>query len=528
MISVHSIYPQKLYKSNCLTYTLEYLDSTVYHDIGESEEISRVLTLLGRDTSCHVRYDDSWSTVSGKHALIEKNGNRWRLVHLSKTNQTYVNGKSIQTPYILKNGDEIQLSANGPRVIFKNRKNIWRRFLYGGLVFVAFLVGLLIPSPLYRNYQGLVIEDDVEALIDTTNMVIDGGTYNGSIIKNSQVRNGYGRYETESGSVYEGHWINDRLIYGTRTTQSSTYSGHFNSDLNNDGFGIIKYNDEYIERKREQGLADSDITTKYIGNWYKNNKHGIGRSYKKDGRIEFGHYSNGEFRKVPKANYQVGSSVYGIDVSHFQKDINWNDLALYCDRNGNVHTKGAEERIYMQPVFFAYIKATEGATIRDEMFSVRMTEAERHGIVKGAYHFLRLGSSVESQLKNFLELATWTHGDLPPALDIEIEAEIKKYGVGKLQSMALEWLEGVESKMGVQPIIYTRENIRNKYLSDSKFKKYQFWIAKYSSKRPEKMDWQIWQQTEKGDINGYEGNIDINIFHGNYSSFIKFIGINEP
>lgn len=177
----------------------------------------------------------------------------------------------------------------------------------------------------------------------------------------------------------------------------------------------------------------------------------------------------------------------------------------------------------MQPVFFAYMKATEGATIKDDMFSVRMTEAERHGIIKGAYHFLHLGSTVDAQLKNFLETATWTRGDLPPALDVEVENEIKKYGVTTLQSMILEWLEKVEKRMGVRPVIYTRESIRNKYLNDSRFKKYQFWIARYSDKGPDNFDWQIWQKTEKGQMSGHKGNVDINLFRGNYDSFKKYL-----
>lgn len=43
-----------------------------------------------------------------------------------------------------------------------------------------------------------------------------------------------------------------------------------------------------------------------------------------------------------------------------------------------------------------------------------MIEAEKHGVVKGAYHFLRLGSPVDTQLKKFLETVTFTHGDQPP------------------------------------------------------------------------------------------------------------------
>ena len=152
-----------------------------------------------------------------------------------------------------------------------------------------------------------------------------------------------------------------------------------------------------------------------------------------------------------------------------------------------------------------------------------MIEAERHGITKGAYHFLRLGSPIDEQLKNFFETVSWSPGDLPPALDVELEDEINKYGVKQFQSKTLEWLEKVEKRMGVRPIIYTREGIRNKYLNTPEFKKYKFWIARYSEKGPDNFDWQIWQNSEHGRINGYKGNIDINIFKGDYDSFKNFL-----
>ena len=395
--------------------------------------------------------------------------------------------------------------------------------IIGGSLLLSFLLGLGLPSLFFRSEIKTIVGRKSHELVDTTNMVVEGGWYSGSVFKNTRTRNGYGRYETKTGSVYEGEWKDDKLRYGTRTTPSSVYMGHFDAELNNDGFGIINYSGEYVSGKSAQGLSDSEITVTYIGNWSKNNKHGLGRSIKKDGSMEFGKYSKGLLQKVSGANYKIGRRVYGIDVSHFQADIDWNNLALYCDKNGKVYNRSPKEKTYMQPVFFAYMKATEGATVKDEMFNVRMIEAERHGIVKGAYHFMRLGSSVDDQLKNFFTTVTWTPGDLPPALDVELEDEIKKYGVKTFQSMTLEWLEKVEKKMGVRPIIYTRERIRNKYFNNSKFKKYQFWIARYSDKGPDSNDWKIWQKTERGRINGCKGDIDIDIFNGDYEAFKKYL-----
>ena len=177
----------------------------------------------------------------------------------------------------------------------------------------------------------------------------------------------------------------------------------------------------------------------------------------------------------------------------------------------------------MQPVFFAYIKATEGATVKDEMYNLRMIEAERHGIVKGSYHLLRLlTSTVDDQLKNFFETATWTKGDLPPALDIEFENEIVSCGEEAFYATAVKWLSEVEKKMGVKPIIYTNENIRSKYLQNERFKGYDIWISKYGDS-PKNFDWQIWQLTENGHIRGNQGNIDVNLYKGDYVSFMNFV-----
>lgn len=393
---------------------------------------------------------------------------------------------------------------------------------------ITFIIGVLLPSPLGRHLHLSVIGDTEQyELSDTANMALpDGSMYNGTIIAGTTTRQGFGRLTTPDGSVYEGNWRDDKLPYGQRMTASSVYTGRFDESLNNEGFGIIRYSDEYIKGKRKQGNPDNGIVSVYIGNWHNNNKHGMGRSIKADGSMDFGKYSNGIYQKVSGTNYRVGGSIYGIDVSHYQADIDWDNLALYCNKDGSVYNGKPKDRTFMQPVFFAYIKATEGATIKDQTYNIRAIEAERHGIAKGAYHFLHLGSSVEDQVKNFLETVTWTAGDMPPALDVEVESEILRYGEEQLVSMMLSWLEKVEESMHVRPIIYTRENIRNKYLHDGRFKKYDFWIARYKEDGPDNFDWHFWQMTEKGTVNGYNGNIDINLFKGDYAAFRKYIGKN--
>ena len=70
-------------------------------------------------------------------------------------------------------------------------------------------------------------------------------------------------------------------------------------------------------------MTECDIVQTYIGNWHNNNKQGLGRSVKVDGSMDFGRYDKGVFQAVPDVNYRVGGSVYGVDFSHYQKDVDW-------------------------------------------------------------------------------------------------------------------------------------------------------------------------------------------------------------
>lgn len=74
---------------------------------------------LGRDSGCQVQFDESFPTVSRKHATIVRDGERFKIANLSQTNSTYVNGTPIKGDFYLSNGDEIKLSSQGPVLVFR-------------------------------------------------------------------------------------------------------------------------------------------------------------------------------------------------------------------------------------------------------------------------------------------------------------------------------------------------------------------------------------------------------------------------
>ena len=99
-------------------FMLEHKTNTKYHKVGDTQKIIIDEIEMGRDGSCQVRFDETCETVSRKHAAIQRSGEDWKLIHLSSSNPTLVNGTPIQGEYILQNGDEIQLSVGGPRMGF--------------------------------------------------------------------------------------------------------------------------------------------------------------------------------------------------------------------------------------------------------------------------------------------------------------------------------------------------------------------------------------------------------------------------
>ena len=99
-------------------YILEHKTESVYHHAGESQKIIVDQIELGRDSSCQVRFDESFETVSRRHAAIVKDDDGWKIINLSQTNPTFVNGQPISGEWKLTSGDEIRLSSKGPLIGF--------------------------------------------------------------------------------------------------------------------------------------------------------------------------------------------------------------------------------------------------------------------------------------------------------------------------------------------------------------------------------------------------------------------------
>jgi len=196
------------------------------------------------------------------------------------------------------------------------------------------------------------------------------------------------------------------------------------------------------------------------------------------------------------------STILGLDCSHHQGTIDF----------AKVKAAGAS---------FVFIKATEGLDFVDPNFTQYWQAAKDAGIPRGVYHFFHPQDDLQSQIDFFCKtVGALEAGDLPPVLDIEVPAEWTGFTVAQRVQMILGWLQGVEAKLGVQPIIYINNTMANTVLSNpAAFKSYVLWIAFYTSLSIPVIPlpwtvWTFWQYTETGTIDGVSGAVDLDRFNG--------------
>ena len=92
--------------------------------------------------------------------------------------------------------------------------------------------------------------------------------------------------------------------------------------------------------------------------------------------------------------------IHGIDVSKFQGDIDWNQVAG-------------------SGVQFAWIKASEGGDHADARFEANWEGAKAAGVPHGAYHFVYWCRPPMEEMANFEQSAPVEPDALPPVLDVE-------------------------------------------------------------------------------------------------------------
>lgn len=171
--------------------------------------------------------------------------------------------------------------------------------------------------------------------------------------------------------------------------------------------------------------------------------------------------------------------VRGVDVSHYQGEIDWQVLAS-------------------QGIDFAFIKATEGSSFVDDCFDFNFEEARKTKLYVGAYHFFSFDSSGITQAENFINTVEVFDDSLPPVVDVEFYGSKSTPTRDSIASELKPMLITLEEHYGKKPIIYTTEEVYQQFLSDD-YEDYPIWIRDIIStpKLSDGKEWTFWQYTNR-------------------------------
>ncbi|MEM4997392.1 GH25 family lysozyme [Priestia sp. SB1] len=213
-------------------------------------------------------------------------------------------------------------------------------------------------------------------------------------------------------------------------------------------------------------------------------------------------------------------NVLGIDVSHHNGVVDWKKVA------GDGYK-------------FVYLKLTEGKSYVDKTTYNNYIAAKNAGLRVGFYHYAHVNNDPVAEVNFFLQKLADMKADLPHCLDLE---ESKGKSKAQITAFALKWMEYLQQKTGITPLLYTGYSFMGNF--SNTMAKYPLWVARYAggSKRVQGFNapgsstvwrsWAMFQFTDSGKVNGIKGNVDINemdiTFFKSIDSGISLVGDANP
>jgi lysozyme len=199
----------------------------------------------------------------------------------------------------------------------------------------------------------------------------------------------------------------------------------------------------------------------------------------------------------------AGDTLFGIDVSYYQGDIDWNAVAS-------------------AGVVFAWIRVAHSTVFEDPKFAANLAGARAAGVHAGVYQYFEPTEDPIAQADLLLELlGPLQPGDLPPMIDVESKDTVPQAAYADAIGA---WLDHVEAATGVVPFIYTGYYYWNDNVGSDQFADYPLWIANYNPGCPLVPDaWATWtahQYCDCGQIAGIDGAVDVDHFNGSMDDLL--------
>ncbi|MBR3768601.1 MAG: glycoside hydrolase family 25 protein [Clostridia bacterium] len=199
----------------------------------------------------------------------------------------------------------------------------------------------------------------------------------------------------------------------------------------------------------------------------------------------------------------------GIDVSVFQGDIDWNQVA-----------KDGIDFVMLRVGFRGY--GTKGIMQIDEKFYENCKGADAAGLKVGVYFYSQAINEEEAreEARFVLEAIKGIKLQFPIAYDWEYvdnaEARTANMTSSEITACAKAFCEEIKAA-GHTAIIYFNCEIGYFEYELATLSQYDFWLAEYFEYPSFVYDYKMWQYTDSGTVKGINGNVDINISLVDYS-----------
>lgn len=203
---------------------------------------------------------------------------------------------------------------------------------------------------------------------------------------------------------------------------------------------------------------------------------------------------------------EEGASVFGIDVSKWNKTIDWK--------------KAKEAGVEFAIIRLGYRGSSTGALVEDPYFKKNIEGALDAGVRVGVYFFTQAVTPVEAveEASMVLTLCKDYKVSFPMYIDTEGAG-----GNGRADNLSVEdrtavvkaFCETIENE-GHTAGIYASKHWFEKRLHTEELSAYQIWLAQYSREATYEGEYGMWQYTSAGKIDGIDTLVDFDVSYMDY------------
>ena len=214
------------------------------------------------------------------------------------------------------------------------------------------------------------------------------------------------------------------------------------------------------------------------------------------GRLDFQYNKNNYLYCLRQESYP------GVDVSAFQKDIDWQQVK--------------DSGIRFAMLRLGYRGYESGKLVEDEYIQKNLEQTKAVGMPIGAYFFSQALTikEVDEEIDFMLKVLGDYELHMPIVLDWEIPTSTARTAQMDARTLTAlqEYFCKTMTEKGYTPMVYFNWHQSNTLLYLNELEDYPFWLALYGSRMTYPYHVEMWQYTDSGRVPGIQGGVDLNVY----------------